>query len=251
MSTSTIHKHLIYWVLPSAVNLACLLIYFFDLFELRSLIAPEVNREFGLVEHLQLVTIILIFSHSVKAARRKTHKVEKYGFLLIAVVAGFLLLEEIDYGLHYYDYLTGKTKKQLLHEIYIQKSFRNIHNQGNLTNVIKMSVYVTIVILFVLFPLLPNRIKKQSRLLNYLSPSRFIISTAVSLLVINQIALVLNKSYGSDTMPLAGNVSEFEEMMIYYILLMYITELSARRLPWQTNKKPQAKSPRYEEEIIA
>jgi hypothetical protein len=78
---------------------------------------------------------------------------------------------------------------------------------------------------FVALPLLPYSIKTKYPLLNYLSPSTLIIITALSLLILNQIALYLYKHYDYDNPSLDSNVSEFEEGMTYYIIFLYIREM--------------------------
>jgi asparagine N-glycosylation enzyme membrane subunit Stt3 len=216
-------KHFIYWILPSSFTLACTLIYFYNLFGLEDFIAPKINREFGLIENVQLLLLILIFLRAIKGIRTREAKIEKYGFLLVAIVTAFMILEEIDYGLHYYDYLTGKP--QITQVVIFDKKVRNIHNNGPMQNLFKLTAYGIIIIFFVIFPLMPLRFKEKHAVLNFLSPSRFIISTAVCLLILNQIALYLYHKYNSPTRSLTANVSEFEEIMIYYIVLLYISEM--------------------------
>jgi hypothetical protein len=228
MPAAILQKNIIYWILPSIITLSCILIYYFNWFGLEELIAPEINREFGLVENLQLVLLLVIFFIAIKGFCSKTIKMAKYGFLVIAIIAIFMFLEEIDYGLHYYEYLTGKGQTQVV--VFDQK-VRNIHNNGPLQNLFKLAAYTIIVVFFVIFPLIPANKKEKFPLLNFLRPSRYIISTAISLLVLNQLALYLYRMYNSPNRSLSGNVSEFEEIMIYYILMLYIIEMV---------KKPEA-----------
>jgi hypothetical protein len=103
---------------------------------------------------------------------------------------------------------------------------RNFHNYGNVNlNILKLLSYLLIVIMFVIVPLLPESIKRKNGLLNYLSPTRFIISTALSLLILNQVALYINRNFVYSNRSLDHNVSEFEEIMTYYIILLYVREI--------------------------
>jgi hypothetical protein len=235
MKGENLKKHLLYWILPSVVTLSCILLFYLDWFGLSELMAPEMNREFGVVENLQLVILVLIFIYSIKGIRKRETKIEKYGYLFVAIATSFVFLEEIDYGLHYYDYLIEKTNEQVTDVAVFDRKIRNIHNEGKITlNLFKLASYALIVACFVVLPLLPATLKKRFSLLNYFAPSCFIITTAISLLILNQIALYLYKNYDYSNPSLNANVSEFEEVMTYYIILLYIREMI--RKPRVNNK---------------
>lgn len=216
-------KHFFYWILPSFITLACILIYYFDLFGWQEFIAPKTNREFGVVQNIQLLLLVIIFFLALKGNRRSKLSIVKYGFAAIAIATVILFFEEIDYGLHYYDYLLGHT--QTTEVMIFDQGLRNIHNNGPLQNIFKLAAYATIVMLFVIFPLVTAGKKIRSPLFRFLSPSVFIVTTAISLLLLNQFALYLYRKYNSENLSLSGNVSEFEEIMIYYIVLLYINEM--------------------------
>ena len=235
MQTPGFKQHFIYWILPSIVTLSCTLIYFYNLFGLEDFIAPRVNREFGLIENIQLLLLILIFITALKGIRTRTEKVAKYGFMLVAILTAWIFLEEIDYGLHYYDHLTGK--QEITKVVVFDKEVRNIHNNGPMQNLFKLTAYGVIIIFFVIFPLLPSRYKQRYSLLNFLSPSKLIITTATCLLILNQIALFLYKKYNTPTSALTANVSEFEEIMIYYIVFLYLREIVKKPQGMLTSNK--------------
>ncbi|MEM9921783.1 MAG: hypothetical protein AAF990_27010, partial [Bacteroidota bacterium] len=106
-------KHIIYWILPSLFVGVCMCIYFFDILGMSYLIAPEYNREFGVVENTQLLVILAIIILSFKKLIIAKTKSIKLVFALIFISSVFIFLEEIDYGLHYYDLFLGKSKEQL------------------------------------------------------------------------------------------------------------------------------------------
>jgi hypothetical protein len=224
MTGADLNKHLLYWIFPSTITLLYIFTYFFNLFGLGELVAPEVNREFGLAENTQLFVLILIIFFALKGYRARWIKIEKYGFIAIAVVAAFLFLEEIDYGYHHIQYLSNANRAAEA-DVVGEKRVRNVHNNGNLTSIFKFISYMAIVLFFVVLPLIPIRNKKRYPLVNFLSPSRTIIITAFCLLLINQVALFLSQRYNYTNRSLQGNVSEFEEMMTYYIVFLYVREL--------------------------
>jgi hypothetical protein len=235
MKGENLKKHLLYWILPSVVTLSCILLFYLDWFGLSELMAPEMNREFGVVENLQLAILVLILIYSIKGIRKRETKIEKYGYVFVAAATSFVFLEEIDYGLHYYDFLIGKTNEGITKVAVFDRKIRNIHNEGKITlNLFKLASYALIVACFVVLPLLPATLKKRFSLLNYFAPSRFIITTAISLLILNQIALYLYKNYDYSNPSLNNNVSEFEELMTYYIIFLYIREMI--RKPRVNNK---------------
>ena len=224
MPSNNFKKHLLYWIFPSIVTLTCILTFYLNWLGLSDIIAPRINREFGVVENIQNILLILIFFSALKGTRTREAKIEKYGYAIIMAVTAFMFLEEIDYGLHYYDHLTGKN--QITKVVVFDSEVRNIHNNGKLIlNLMKMAAYILICTFFVVLPLLPEKIKVKNQWLNFLSPSKYIITTAVSLLVLNQLALYLYKRYEYANHSLDANVSEFEEIMIYYIIFLYIREL--------------------------
>ncbi len=223
MKTFDLRKHFIYWILPSIVTLSCILIYFYNLFGLENFIAPRINREFGLIENIQLFLLILIFLTALKGIRTRINKIEKYVFMVIAIFTVWMFLEEIDYGLHYYDHLTGK--KEITKVVVFDQEVRNIHNNGPMQNLLKLTAYGIVIIFFVILPSLPATYKERYPMVNFFSSSRYMIITATCMLILNQVALYLYGKYNTPTSALTANVSEFEEIMIYYIVWLYVREI--------------------------
>ena len=231
MHENNFKTHFIYWILPSVVTLSCILVFYLNLFGLSEIIAPERNREFGIVENIQLLLLIMIFYLAVKGARTHKIKVEKYAYILVAAATAFIFLEEIDYGLHYYDILTGRNKDNLAAIEVFDTKIRNLHNnQNDVLDIMKLASYGVIALFFVLLPLLPDKLKQKYPLLGYLSPSRYIVITAFCLLILNQLALYLYKNFDYSNASLNANVSEFEEIMTYYIIFLYIREMVKKNL---------------------
>jgi uncharacterized membrane protein YozB (DUF420 family) len=194
-----------------------MLLYFFNFLGLSSLIASEENRELGILEHLQLILILIIFVIAVRAIKTKDNKIEKYIFIFISAFTLFFFLEEIDYGLHYLEWFSDNPPKP---------EIRNIHNNGSITSVFKMTAYVVIVVFFVILPFLPKRIKLRFPFLEYISPSKQVITTTICLFLINELAFYLNRQEFHSNRSLDGNTSEFEEFMTYYLVMLYVWEMS-------------------------
>ncbi len=208
----------------------CMCIYFFDILGMSYLIAPEYNREFGIIENIQLLIILAIILVSYKNSTKAKIKSIRLIFILILISSIFIFLEEIDYGIHYYDYLTGKSKEQLKIESLDNNSIRNIHNQGNLTRYLKLFAYVLFALIIV-SPIIFKRLKFRSKYLNYLAPKHYFIYTLLSMVLLNRAARYIDKFLkNNEVNSLNSNVSEFEEVFIYYILLLYILEKSTSLL---------------------
>ena len=232
MDENKFKTHFIYWILPSVVTLCCILVFYLNLFGLSEIIAPEHNREFGVVENIQLALLLMIFLLALKGARTHKVQIEKYAYILVAAATAFVFLEEIDYGLHYYDILTGRSKDNVAAIQVFDTKIRNLHNnENNVLNIMKLISYGIIILFFVVLPLLPDKLKQKHPLLAYLTPSRYIVITAFCLLVLNQFALYLYKNFDYSNASLNANVSEFEEIMTYYIIFLYIREMVRKHLP--------------------
>jgi len=239
-----LRKHFIYWILPFTAVLLCILIYFFNWLGATEVISPSFNREFGLLESLQVLILVIIFYIAIKAAINKPNKLEKYLFAFIAVLSIFFLFEEIDYGLHYYDLLTGKEGEQKAFIIGGEEKIRNIHSTGKNTSILKMLSYIIIGLVMIILPLLPARIKQKNSFIAYISPSRYIVLTAIALVIINQIAFYIYKKKIHINRSLDSNISEFEELMFYYIIVLYIWEVAHKDKKWPfiSQRKKDSKS---------
>lgn len=107
-------KNIILFVItPLLFNAVFIGFYFSGNLFLQHLIAPEMPtmapnswREFGLVEQTQNLLLLIITLLLFKEIFNRSLILEKIIFALGFIVFSFLLLEEIDYGLHFYEYLS-------------------------------------------------------------------------------------------------------------------------------------------------
>lgn len=210
-------RHLIYWVLPTFVSVALAVAYFSGVGPLRDLVASPVNREFGLLEHLQGVILLVTAGGGVVGMRRAENRVERAVSALVALGAAFLLLEEIDFGLHYWEYLFGESGFVTL----------NIHNQGENLDVFKTGSDILVVLLFLVLPLVASRASDPR--LAYFAPPPLIAATVLAGLAVSAVVRMLDDASPYAGGPLTNNLSEFRETFTYYALMLYGLELSLRR----------------------
>jgi len=222
-------------VIPVCLNLLFIGLYFSGNQFAQHLAAPQFDwlhhrswREFGLLEQTQnafLLIIVLLFSTEMF---KRPLLLEKVFFLCGGLVMLFLLLEEVDYGIHFYEYYIG-------HEILMDPNLRNWHNDESsgesITKDLKKITSVVMIVWFVLFPLIADKV--NFGLLKRIIPSRwFIAGFAVSLLF-SSLAHYLNDT-GMDVIngvvgSLKGNSSEFRETSTYYLYLLYAVQLITTR----------------------
>lgn len=221
-------KHFVYWIGPAILLLLYIFIYFFDIFGMSYLMAPEYNREFGFIETTQALIILGITFVCLKGFNHK-HTLVKYFLRIGLPVSVFIFLEEIDYGLHFYDLYVGKTTAMINAEY--ETSVRNLHNSFDLTNVFKKLVYVFLAFVCLLAAkpqgLFNFRIlnKFQSLIPEHFRPDSFLALTVILIPVINQVAFFIKNNFEVKSNVLKGNLSEFEETLIYYAVFLYVYQV--------------------------
>lgn len=184
------------------------------------MVHPEMNKEWGLLENIQLVVIAVILGVSVYALIKKEPLLQKVGFGLISLFAVFVFLEEIDYGSHLTQYLTGAGESQLAKVTGVY----NIHNYAPSTaKIIKRSVYVLMLVLFIIAPFLKNVF--QNRILIFLVPRPKIVIVALLTVLCEVAARALVPLNNLKLEELGMDIGEFSEIMVYYVFLIYLWQL--------------------------
>jgi len=223
-------KHLLYWLLPALLIIIYMIIYFFDLFGVSYIIAPNINREFGLLENTQLIIIIGIMIIATQGFFTSSNKFKKLIMLLAFFISVFLFLEEIDYGDHFVKYFSNEIPQKIT-ESYKNKHFRNIHNNGKLTEYFKLTAYIIFGMLLMIYPYLLKKFKIKNPYILWFKPSGYLVYTLLVMIFINQLALFLDKHFkAAHIHALNSNVSEFEEVFIYLIMFLYLRELKNKTL---------------------
>jgi hypothetical protein len=234
-------KLTLYCFLPLSVNMLLVGLYYSGNAFAQHLVSPVIEglpfrswREFGLLELLENLLVLSIVVLFIRAAFQKESVLEKVFFITGAVVFLFLLLEEIDYGLHFYSYLTGNAAEVGNYNWHNLKSLGKRQNGTYL----KKASDLAMIIWFILFPLLNKKVSFSPRI-KALIPSLWFILTLVIATATSNVAHyldgldwdIINGVQGS----LYGNTSEFRETNTYYICLLYAIQLIGTNLPPTSN----------------
>jgi hypothetical protein len=210
------YRHFIYWMLPTAITALLVLFYFSGIGPLRDLVAPPINREYGLLENLQLAIILSAAGVGIVGMRRAGTTFERAAFGLFSVGSLFILLEEMDYGLHFWEFVFGSS----------DLTIRNIHNQDDNLRLFKRTAAVITGAFFVVLPLAATRIRHP--LVRYFAPDPMIVTTVVAGIVVGEVAHYLQTGHYPNG-PLDRNISEFRETFTYYMVLLYSADLALHR----------------------
>ena len=214
-------QHFWYWIFPAALLSLLMALFFSGIPIFVKIINPPLNREWGMLENIQLVIVAVMIGVSFYAMWTKGPKLQKLGFGLIFVFAVFVFLEEIDYGAHFREYFSGERRSQLS----ILTGVYNIHNRGQYTAaIIKRSVYFLMLIIFIIAPYLKHAIKND--LISYLIPYPKIVLTAVLTVLVELTARLLVPLNNLRLENLTMDIGEFSEIMVYYVFLLYVIQLA-------------------------
>ncbi len=212
-------RHVFYWMLPSLIVLIYIAMYFSGQPWLRDLVTSPENREFGLLENTQNLIILATAGIAVAGFRRVQSQLGRAMFLLVALASIVLLLEEIDFGLHYWEMFVGVPIGEVTDR-------RNLHNIGDLTNTIKQFADTVMILFFVVLPFLSRRVPQKLR---YFIPEKYSALTAICGFLLSRLAHgFADAGYYTDG-PISKNISEFREVFTYYLWFIYFAELVFNR----------------------
>jgi hypothetical protein len=208
-----------YWYLPIIVLVPMILMYFSGIHWMVEIVCPAANREFGVIENLQLLIILYMAVISAMAVKKKTLTLEKIGFAFLAVFALLVFFEEMDWGAHFVEAYSGK-KETIFSEV---TGVTNIHNQDDNAKWFKRPVYLIMAALFIFFPLYRDRITNP--LIQYATPKKLIIGTIIIALLSDLIPRFTVLWHIRPDAGLANNIGEFSEVMVYYTFALYLHEI--------------------------
>jgi hypothetical protein len=186
-------KLLIFLAVPAVVNLLLIGMYYSGNTALQRIVSPdlpdrEYDREFGLLENLQNLLLLTIIAVGTAAAVRKRERWQRVLFAVIVAGATVVLLEEIDYGLHYYEYLRGVPTEEIA-------DVRGVHNVENV-NDLKKAIDVGVALLFVVLPLALRR--SNHPLVVYFRPTLWYTATLVLMVALSKLVAhpLENRGFG-------------------------------------------------------
>jgi len=224
-------------LVPVLISLLLIGLYFSRISFLQHIIAPSIEgvepfsqREFGAVELLQNLVLLWIFYYTVRCFLAAKDWPIRLFCILVAGAVLFQFLEEIDYGAPFLNLLTDQKQAVLPVDW-----GRNLHNKilddgEQFGGYLKLTARIIIVLGFLLAPLLKNRIPWPK--VRLLIPSRWVIATVMSSYVLSRLAHWLDDTGVGIIDGVQGNlylnISEFSELGLYYLFLLYITTLSGR-----------------------
>ena len=225
---------------PICLNALLMGLYFSGIGGLQQIVAPTIEglssnvwREFGLLEQLQNLFLLAVIFILLFAAVNRKNTLDRTCIVGGALFFLFLFLEEIDYGIHFYEILTGQNTGL---------EVRNWHNQktNGEQNVkrFKQIMDLLMFLLFIVLPLMKNRISNQ--FIRNITPSRwFIVGFAISIALSKVAHLADDQGMGViDGVEgnLSGNISEFRELSNYYFFVLYAVQLLKSQALFETEQ---------------
>ena len=172
----------------------------------REWVAPDSGKEFGLLENVQNLLLIAIAAVAVAGLKRKKLRWERAGLAILLVGTLFMLLEETDYGFQYFS-----------------DEPVNIHETGAIEATLEHTARFGGLIFFGGFAILFA--KSRNAVLRYLAPDRFAVLTILLVTALWEVVVRLPTTEGS----LAGHDMEFVELGVYYLILLYVSDVVFRR----------------------
>lgn len=224
-------------LVPGSLTLALIGMYFSGLGWLQAIVAPSIQgvepfsqREFGALEMAQNVVLVLILYCEVRCYQAARSAAERALILLLMAATFFQFVEEIDYGAHFVELLSG---------VNLSAGSgtweRNIHNLPladgtQVASLLKLAATLVIAVGFVLAPLLRSRVRHRG--LRKWIPSTWCIATVAIMFATARLAHWLDDlGFGiidGEQGNLYLNISEFRELNLYLLILLYVLSLFQR-----------------------
>ncbi|HUM45766.1 MAG TPA: hypothetical protein PLD84_02485 [Chitinophagales bacterium] len=210
-----VSDHLLYWGYPFSICIIYMGMYFFGPYWMQELAAPSSNREFGLIENTQHVIILITIVTVYRLMTLAPAGIYRIIYLAILAASVFIFLEEIDYGMHYVEYFreTPDTEKA---------TFRNLHNHPHVSHLMILFGYCLMGLFIFIFPRLKS-IHVFKRMHWFFASLKLQFSVYV-LLLISNVVYAINLLPLQTNHSLLDNISEFEELPVYYLILVYFYE---------------------------
>ena len=222
-----IKKLLVYLIVPSVISLIFVWGYFSGELRIQELVAPRINREYGLLENLQNLILLAVIALAVYGLIRKRLVFERVILVCVLIGTLFLLMEEIDYGRLHYHYLIGDPIHDRVRVTEGNGSDWNIHNLGNINQLFEHTLDIGLIVFFIIFPLVTW--KSTKHMIRYLRPDPWFILTMVAMLAVSRYSKALNRDGLGLDGALQGNTAEFREIIVYYVFLIYLLTFIFRR----------------------
>lgn len=208
--------HGVYWIAPSLVVLLLGSMYFSDVPVLMSIVAPQINRELGLLENLQNLVLVVLVVLLLRRVLRAPAFDQRLFFGFLALASLFMLLEELDYGTHFWWALHGLD--------WDTRPVLNIHNQGDNSSRIKMTSDVILALLFFVYPWFGRYLRNPW--LRFFCPRKMFVLSVVTAALVADLLHYLEEAIPPKPNILAQGIGEYRELFTYYIWLLYLGTLA-------------------------
>lgn len=228
------HSHVLF---PAVVSLVLAAMYFAGVQSLQNIVAPTLEnmpayswREFGALELLQNFVLLCVFFYLLRCLFLVKGLAERVYVGLFAALMLFVFLEEIDYGTHLLEVVSGQPGS-----LSAEGWDRNLHNRTlpsgeQVASYLKLGGNIVVMAGFVLAPLIGA--DSRNRTARLLVPSRWVIATVALTIAIARLAHVLDDAGFGIIDGVQGNlhlnISEFRELGMYYLFLVYAAVLHER-----------------------
>lgn len=189
--------------------------------EVREVIAPQFNREFGVLENMQNLMLIAAIGYSIFIYFRMDiiTKLERMVILGLGFLGLLILLEETDYGMHFYDFLMGRpifSSSIRFRGMYL----RNLHNISFLIEIFRFfkgTLFWCAFCLFVFF----FKNKQEFSLI----PKKWIIFPILFACFLPPILFFFKiDGLNPERYHRSQMISELNEMLLYYTFFLYLYE---------------------------
>ncbi|HYD48175.1 MAG TPA: hypothetical protein VEB21_07505 [Terriglobales bacterium] len=214
--------HFRYWILPSLVVATLMAMYFTGIPSLQSIVAPHINRELGVLESIQHLLLLALVVLNVRTALRQSEVTGRVLWWVFSTGALFMLLEELDYGQHYLEYLR---EVPLEH----RSTVRSLHDGAN-TQRFKLLSDIMDIAFFILLPLAARR--SDDARVRYITPSIYSIGTVAASFVLSRTGHLLDDYGFGAGGALYSGLAEFREVFTYWLWSQYFHELRHRTIPF-------------------
>ncbi len=181
-------------------------------------VAPMANREFGALENLQLALLAVTVVIAIRGALLPSTRFAKTVWAGLAAFSFVVLLEEIDYGLHYIEWFTGTPPEE-------RAEVRNLHNNEGVLRVIKPLVDIGFALLYAIIPWFAAKFPAWIR---RLLPNKWSAATLILAGATRLVAHWFDDRHPTGEHALHGNVSEFRELMTYWVATLHVATVFGR-----------------------
>lgn len=225
---------LLYGAAPLVLLGGMAAMYYSDVPWLRHIVAPELTRvapdtqrEFGLLELLQDLALAALAVVAGVGLRRERAPCPRL-VLWAALVGGlFMLMEETDYGMHFVEFARGGE-----HARGEVTGYHNIHRLGYTAVVLRNVATFGMLTFFGGFAIVFAGSRNAT--LRRLAPDRMSVLTILLVTAVQEVVWRLAARVPDSHGSLSGNEIEFTELGMYGLALLYVTDLVFWRNPLRT-----------------